>query len=109
MEHRGAADEPPPRLLDLLERLSPARIVIGIPRHMDGSEGEMAREARAFGRALGKASGVPVAEWDERLSSAAAERALRESGAPRKKRRQKGSTDVLAATLVLRSYLESRG
>lgn len=108
MENDDPPDEPPRALLDLLTRLSPRRVVLGIPRHMDGSEGEMAREARAFGEALSEACDVPVSEWDERLSSAAAERALLESGAPRSKRREAGSTDVVAATLLLRSYLESR-
>lgn len=101
-------EEPPRALLELIDGLAPARIVVGVPLHMDGSEGEMAREARAFGRALGEAAGVAVTEWDERLSSAAAERALLESGAPRGKRREKGGTDVVAATLMLRSYLGSR-
>lgn len=108
VENAGDADEPPEDLLGLVSRLSPARIVVGIPRHMDGSEGEMAREARAFGRALEEAAGVPVSEWDERLTSEAARREMIESGARERKRREKGSTDVVAATLMLRSYLASR-
>lgn len=107
VENDGDPDEPPQVLLDLLSELSPARVVVGVPRHMDGTEGEMAREARAFGRALSEAADVPVAEWDERLSSQAARRAMIESGAPESKRRRKGGTDVVAATLMLRSYLAS--
>lgn len=108
METGGEPDEPPAELLDLLSRLSPALVVLGVPRHMDGSEGEMAREARAFGRALEQAAGVTVAEWDERLTSEAARREMIESGATERKRREKGGTDVVAATLMLRSYLASR-
>lgn len=108
VEHAGDPDDPPAELVDLLGELAAARVVIGLPRHMDGSEGDMAREARAFGRALSDAAGVPVAEWDERLTSEAARREMIESGAPEAKRREKGSTDVVAATLMLRSYLASR-
>lgn len=107
VENAGDADEPPGELLDLVSRLGAGRVVIGVPRHMDGSEGEMAREARAFGCALGEAAGVPVSEWDERLTSEAARREMVESGAPEGKRRRKGGTDVVAATLMLRSYLAS--
>lgn len=107
VSHAGDPDDPPSELIDLIGRLSARRVVVGIPRHMDGSEGEMAREARAFADAVADACGVPVSAWDERLTSAAAERALLESGAPRGKRREKGSTDVVAATLLLRSYLEA--
>lgn len=82
-------------------------LVVGIPRHMDGSEGEMAREARAFARALEERTGVPVTEWDERLSSEGARRALVEAGVSRRTREQKGSTDMMAATLLLRAYLGS--
>jgi putative Holliday junction resolvase len=108
VESGGDPDDPPSELVDLLGRLSAARVVVGIPRRMDGSEGDMAREARAFGRALSEAAGVPVSEWDERLTSEAARREIIESGAPEAKRREKGSTDVVAATLMLRSFLASR-
>lgn len=108
VENGDPPEEPPRALLDLLSETSPRRIVVGVPRHMDGTEGDMAREAIAFGEALEEATGIPVEGWDERLSSAAAERALLETGAPRGRRRAKGSTDVVAATLMLRSYLASR-
>ena len=107
VENSAEAGEAPEELLDLLEELAPARLVVGIPRHMDGSEGEMAEEARAFAGDLQRRTGVAVEEWDERLSSEAARKALLEAGASRKTRRDKGSTDMMAATLVLRSYLGS--
>lgn len=69
----------------------------------------MAREARAFGRALEEETGVPVVEWDERLSTARAEREIQGSDLPRKKRRRKGLSDMLAASLLLRGYLDARG
>lgn len=102
-------DRPPAALLEILERLEPAEIVIGIPLRMDGSEGEMAREARAFGRRVAERTGLPVAEWDERLSTAAAERELQATTSRRRRREEKGLADALAASLLLRGYLDRAG
>lgn len=107
VDRRGDPDALPDALLDLLERLEPATVVVGMPRHMDGSEGEMVEEVRAFADSLRDATGLPVEEWDERLTTAAAERALVEGGAPRNKRRERGRIDAMAATMLLRSYLAS--
>lgn len=109
VEHHGEEpDSLPEALLTLLESVGAGRIVVGVPLHMDGRAGEMAGEARAFARALRDRTGLPVEEWDERLSSSAAERALIESGAPRRVRREKGRVDAMAAALTLRAYLRSR-
>ena len=108
VRHEDDPESPPEELMELLADLAPARIVVGIPRHMDGSEGEMADEARTFAAALEEDSGIPVETWDERLSSTAAERALLETGVPRKKRREKGRVDAMAATLVLKAWLAAR-
>lgn len=108
VDHPGDPEEPPAELLSLLEELSPTLVVVGIPRHMDGSEGEMAKEARSFGRAVAEAARVTVVEWDERLTTAAAEQALVASGAPRRKRGEKGARDKMAAALLLKSFLASR-
>jgi putative Holliday junction resolvase len=97
--------EPTAELLDLVEVLEPTVIVIGIPCNMDGTEGEMALEARAFGRRLGERSGVPVVERDERLSTVEAERTIRELGLPRKKREQRGLRDMMAAAILLEDYM----
>lgn len=99
---------PSEELLALVEELGAERLVVGLPLHMDGSSGEMADEARAFAAALREATGLPVEEWDERLSSTAAERALIETGAPARVRREKGRLDAMAAALTLRAYLRSR-
>lgn len=107
VDNSGDPTEAPEELLRLLRELDPAEVVVGMPLHMDGSEGEMAREARAFIEALEEETGLAVREWDERLTSTAARRALRETGAPRGRREVKGSTDVMAATLLLRAYLEA--
>ena len=99
---------PSDELVDLLEKVEADRIVVGLPLHMDGSVGEMAEEVRAFAEALEERTGLPVEEWDERLSSSAAERALVETGAPDRVRREKGRVDAMAAALTLRAYLRSR-
>lgn len=99
----------PSALLELIEQLRPSEIVVGIPLHMDGREGEMAGEARGFARGLAAATGLPVVEWDERLSSRSAERTLLDIGAPRSRRREKGRLDMVAAATLLRGYLRSRG
>lgn len=96
----------PKRLIELVLELAPAAIVVGIPIHMDGSEGEMAVEARAFGRQLGDATGVPIVEWDERLTSARARRDLAESGR-KSKRVRAGEEDMVAAAHLLRSYMDA--
>lgn len=82
-------------------------IVVGLPLHMSGRAGPEAAAARAFATALETAAGVPVSTLDERWSSVAAERTLRETGRSRR-RRQPGEVDTLAATLLLRTFLEQR-
>lgn len=109
VEKKGdAPDRLPDELVDLLESVEADRVVVGVPLHMDGRAGEMAEEARAFAGALRERTGLPVEEWDERLSSSAAERALIETGAPARVRREKGRVDAMAAALTLRAYLRSR-
>jgi len=82
------------------------RIVVGLPRHMDGRLGDAAAGIMDFARALGEALGVEVIFWDERLTTAAAERVLIQADVSRRRRRQ--VVDQLAAVLILQSYLDSR-
>jgi len=82
-------------------------IVIGLPLHMDGRRGEAAEAARRFAAALAEATALPTELLDERWTTREAERALRD--APRGRRAQrKQIVDSLAATLILRTYLEAR-
>jgi putative Holliday junction resolvase len=83
------------------------QIVVGLPLHMDGRAGPEAQAARAFAAALESEVGIPVETLDERWSSVAAERTLRETGGSRSRRRP-GAVDTLAATLLLRTFLERR-
>lgn len=103
----GDPVRPPEALLELLRELDPVAVVVGVPFELDGSEGEMAREVRSFAEALEESTGLSVREWDERLTTEAARRALLETGASRRARRRKETTDMMAATLLLRAYLAS--
>lgn len=92
------------RLRDIAEGRGIAGVVIGLPRNMDGSEGPRAQSARAFARNVKEALGLPVAFWDERLSTAAAERTLLEADASRKRRSE--VIDSLAAQYILQGALD---
>jgi putative holliday junction resolvase len=78
--------------------------VIGLPFNLDGSQGPRAQATRAFARNLGKLTPLPILLWDERLTTAAAERVLLEADASRKRRAQ--VIDKVAATLILQSALD---
>jgi putative Holliday junction resolvase len=80
--------------------------VVGWPRNMDGSRGPAAQHAEAFAARLRGELPMPVELWDERLSTAAAERALIEAGTRRGKRRE--GRDRVAASLFLQAYLDAR-
>ena len=79
--------------------------VVGLPLRLDGTEGEAARRARVFGAALGAALEVEVVYWDERLTTVAAERSLREMG--RRGTKQREVVDQSAATILLQGYLDA--
>jgi len=87
----------------LLER-SIGGIVLGLPRNMDGSEGPRCQATRAFARNLGAKTPLPLAFWDERLSTVAAERALLEADTSRKRRAE--VIDHVAASYILQGALD---
>lgn len=80
-------------------------VVVGLPRHMNGDEGEGARHAREIAQTLAERLGVPVRMWDERLTTVAAHRLLREQGVSGRRRREK--VDKTAAALILQGYLDA--
>lgn len=82
------------------------KIVVGLPRNMDGSTGPRAAKAREFARRLEKSFGLPVEMWDERLSTVAAEKLLIKADLRRAKRRQ--VIDKIAAALILQNYLDAQ-
>ncbi len=82
------------------------RVVIGLPRRLDGSEGDSAAMARTFGDELVARTGIPIEWWDERFTTAAAERSMIAAGTRRAKRRE--AIDSVAAAIMLQSWLDSR-
>jgi putative Holliday junction resolvase len=95
-------------LCALVEEREIVRIVVGLPLHMDGRAGPEAEAARAFARRLGEATGLPVEMLDERWTTVEAERHLQElrSGTRRRGSRRSQDVDSVAATILLRAYLE---
>ena len=82
-------------------------IVIGLPLDEHGDESDWTREVRAFGDRLGARTSLPVHYVDERMTSARAERAIRESGLSATRRRDKGLVDAGAAVLILQAHLDA--
>ena len=92
------------RLLALAGERSCVGFVLGLPLNMDGSEGPRAQSARAFARNLAKLTPLPIALWDERLSTVAVERELIEADVSRKKRA--AVIDQHAAAFILQGALD---
>lgn len=80
--------------------------VVGLPRNMDGTEGESAVSARAFAEALSQAAGLPVIMQDERGTTVTAHGYLNDTNTRGKKRKQ--VVDTVAATVILQSHLDMR-
>lgn len=91
------------RLLALADEHKIAAFVLGWPLNLDGTMGPRAQATRAFARNLNKLSPLPIMLWDERLSTAEAERMLIEADASRKRRAD--VIDKLAATIILQGAL----
>ncbi|MSP51681.1 MAG: Holliday junction resolvase RuvX [Alphaproteobacteria bacterium] len=89
----------------IVSEIGAGGIVIGLPVSMDGTEGPRAQSVRAFARNLSKAIDVPIAFWDERLSTAAVERALIDLDVSRSKRAK--VIDAHAAAYILQGMLDS--
>ncbi len=92
------------RLFELAAERRAAGFVLGLPINMDGTEGPRAQSTRAFARNLAKLTELPIALWDERLSTAAVERALIAADASRTKR--KAVIDQHAAAYILQGALD---
>lgn len=92
------------RLLDLAQGREVAGVILGLPRNMDGSEGPRCQSTRAFARNLAGLTDLPIAFWDERLSTVAAERALLEADTSRKRRAE--VIDHVAAAYILQGALD---
>ncbi len=80
------------------------KVVVGLPRRMDGTLGPAAEMAQTFAQELERRTKLPTVMWDERLTTVAAQRAMIEAGVRREKRRER--VDAVAAAILLQSYLD---
>ena len=105
------------RLRELAREHGVRQIVVGLPLRLDGTRGEMAEEATRFAARLRKQLGLPVDMFDERLTSWEAERLLEEQSGrvlheakshTKGARHARASVDAVAATVILKEYLEQR-
>jgi putative Holliday junction resolvase len=85
-------------------------VVVGQPLSLDGTEGPQARRIARYAQLLADRLAVPVVLWDERYTTAAAEEILLQSRGKRKRRRARdeGEVDAIAAAVILQSYLEGQ-
>jgi putative Holliday junction resolvase len=104
---RTSVEEDVTHLAELVIERNVEEIVIGRPLNLDGSEGQAAKETDEFAGLLRERCRVPVRLWDERLSTAQAERAMLNADVSRRVRKK--SRDRIAAQLILQSFLDARG
>jgi putative Holliday junction resolvase len=93
------------RLQDLIREKEVELILVGMPRNMDGTYGPAAEKVKEFIEQLRVVTPVPIRTWDERLTSAQANRMLIQGNVSRKDRKQ--VVDKMAAAILLQSYLDS--
>ena len=93
------------RIEELAREYQAGQIVLGYPKHLNNTVGERALKSLEFKEMLERRTGLPVVMWDERLTTAAAERTLTESSITRE--RQKQHMDQLAAVFILQGYMDS--
>ncbi|MBR1763181.1 MAG: Holliday junction resolvase RuvX [Eubacterium sp.] len=93
------------KLSDIIAKEKPEKIVIGLPRNMDGSYGYRCDECRSLGDELSKICDIPIDYQDERLTTVMAHNALSENNVRGKKRKE--SVDAVSAVMILQSYIDS--
>ncbi len=91
-------------LLALLAARGARAVILGLPLNMDGTSGPRVQATQAFARNLERLTAMPIGFWDERLSTVAAERALLEADASRKRRKE--VIDAVAAGYILQGALD---
>jgi len=103
--HRTRIREDLARLKAVAEERSVTTLLIGRPLHMSGDESRQSEYTREFAERLSAFAGLPIVYWDERLTTAEAQRLMRESGATLEQRKK--AVDQMSAILLLESYLGS--
>lgn len=92
------------RIEELIEEYGVEKIVLGLPKNMNASEGVRVELTEEFKEKLERRTGLPVVFWDERLTTVAADKAMMEAGIRRENR--KDYVDMIAASLILQGYLD---
>lgn len=92
------------KIEELVEKYEVKKIVVGLPKNLDGSLGTAVNEVKDFTNLLTNEIGIEVIFWDERLSTVEAEKVLLEGDLSRRKRKK--VIDKIAAVLILQSYLD---
>lgn len=95
------------RIEELIEEYQVDKIVLGLPRNMNATEGERAERTREFADMLLRRTGIEPILWDERLTTVAADQVMMESGVRRENRRD--YVDAIAASFILQGYLDYLG
>lgn len=94
------------RIEELIVEYEVGEIVLGLPKHMNGTEGIRVELTNEFKEKLERRTGLPVTLWDERLTTVAADRAMMEAGVRRENRND--YVDKIAAALILQGYLDRK-
>lgn len=92
------------RLRELISEYEVHELVVGMPKHLNGTKGDRAEKTEEFVEKMKAVIDLPVTFWDERLSTVMAERQLIAADVSRKKR--KGVIDKMAAVVILQGYLD---
>ena len=94
------------RIDELVRKYDVEELVLGYPKNMNGTEGERCEKTREFKELLEKRTGLPVALWDERLTTVAADRSMMEAGLGRYERKE--YVDEIAAVFILQGYMAAK-
>src|SRR6476660_9184565 len=106
LETIPANEQAPSRVAQIVREKNVDHVVAGLPKRMDGQIGSAATEVLQFVEKLRAILPCPVVTWDERLTTVAAQRALRDAG--KKTRHTRGYVNQVAAQMILQTYLDSR-
>src|SRR5262249_27683128 len=106
LETISASEKTAARIVQIVREKNVDHVVAGVPRQMNGQIGSAATEVLDFVEKLRALLPCPVVTWDERLTTVAAHRALRDAG--KKTRDTRGYVDQVAAQMILQNYLDHR-
>jgi len=95
------------RLVNIINEYNVEKIVLGLPKNMNNTEGSSAENVRKFKEKLSKRTNVEIVLWDERLTTTQSHNIMKEAGMNRKKRSK--VVDKVAAAIILQSYLDANG